>query len=56
MIKMLIDSHDICFFIEHWLGEEEAYLFNEVCTKHSIIFDSDFSFLENERIKCKHTN
>ena len=44
MVKKLIDSYDICFFIEHWLGDEEEYLFNDICSaSHSIIFKSDFS-------------
>ncbi len=30
MIRDLILSNDICFFIEHWLAEEEAYFFNEL--------------------------
>ena len=42
MIKNLIDSNHICYFIEHWLGNEEAYLFNQLCNHHSIIFNSDF--------------
>ena len=42
MISNLINSHDICFFIEHWLGAEEAHYFNEIIDKHSIIFSADF--------------
>ena len=42
MINKLINNNDICFFIEHWLGNDEAYLFNQLCVDHSIIFKSDF--------------
>ena len=52
MINIPIDSHDICFFIEHCLDIEESYLFNEDCTKQSIFF-SEFSFLVNDRINIK---
>ena len=43
MINNLINSNDVCFFIEHWLGDEEAYLFNELLTNHSIIFKADYN-------------
>ena len=44
MIQKLIDNNDICFFIEHWLGNAEDYLFNELCSAtHDIIFQSSFN-------------
>ena len=43
MIKNLIYNNDICFFIKHWLGNDESFLFNQLCTHHSIIFKSDFN-------------
>ena len=52
MIQKLIGQNDISFFIEHWLGNEEDYLFNEICSStHSIIFKADFnnSTLSNTR-------
>ena len=42
MIDHLIKSNSICFFIEHWLGSDESYYFNNLCKKHSIIFLPDF--------------
>ena len=42
MVKNLIDSNHICYFIEHWLGSDDAYLFNEICNNHSIIFSADY--------------
>ena len=42
MIDYLINNNDICFFIEHWLGADDAHYFNEICTNHSIIFKSDY--------------
>ena len=50
MIKKLIDENHICFFVEHWLGNEEAYLFNELSGNHSIIFSSDFDNCEFEQM------
>ena len=41
----------ICFFIEHWLGEEESHYFNELTNQHSILFESDFSC--ESRLNCK---
>ena len=49
MIKKLIDQNQICFFVEHWLEENEAYLFNDICNNHSIIFKSDFDRMVNSR-------
>lgn len=49
MICELINTNDICFFIEHWLAEEEAYLFNELNSTKSILFESEFSLSENRR-------
>ena len=43
-LKELINSHDISFIIEHWLSDEEDFLFNQLSDKHSILFQSDFSF------------
>ena len=42
-LKELINSHDISFIIEHWLSDEEAFLFNQLSDQHSILFQSDFS-------------
>ena len=43
MVKKLIDDNDVSFFIEHLLGNEEDYLFNDICSStHSIIFKSSF--------------
>ena len=48
MIKKLIDSNDIYFFIEHWLGNAEDFLFTDLCSStHDIIFQSNF----NEEVK-----
>ena len=52
-IKSIIDNNDICFFIEHWLGEEDAYLFNNISNDHSIIFLSDYSHLERDLTRKK---
>jgi len=38
------------FFIEHWLGEEEAYFFNELSEKHQILFEADYSVAA--RLRC----
>ena len=43
MISKLINSYDICFFIEHWLSNEEAYKFNKLCSDQSILFNADYS-------------
>ena len=51
MIRNIIDSNDICFLIEHWLGKDEAYLINQLCFNHSIIFTADF---ENDNIMDVH--
>ena len=40
MIKKLIDLNDVSFFIEHWLGDEEDYLFNELKTNRSYVDDA----------------
>ena len=50
MIKKLIMNNDICFFIEHWLAEEEAYFFNELSEEHHILFEADFSI--EARLRC----
>ena len=50
MIKDLILTNDICFFIEHWLAEEEAYIFNELSEGHHILFEADFSI--ESRLRC----
>ncbi len=38
MVKDLIVNNYVCFFIEHWLGEEEAFYFNELSNEHQILF------------------
>ena len=43
MIKYLMNDFDVCFFSEHWLGDAENYLFNELCNNQSILFSSDCS-------------
>ena len=43
MVEKLISNFDICFFSEHWLGDAEGYLFNQLCRNQSTIFSSDFS-------------
>jgi len=30
MIEKLIVNNDVCFFSEHWPGEEESYLFSKI--------------------------
>lgn len=42
MISNLMQNNDICFVIEHWLGTEEAFYFNDLCNNQSIIFNADF--------------
>ena len=46
MVKKLIVNSDVCFFIEHWLGEEESFYFSHLSDQHSILFDSDFNCAE----------
>ena len=41
-VENLINSHEICFFIEHWLGSNEDYLFNNICSNNSILFKADY--------------
>jgi len=53
MIKKLIMNNDVCFFIEHWLGEEEAYYFNELTDDHQILFEADYSC--EARLRCTGT-
>jgi hypothetical protein len=43
IICKLIASHDICFFIEHWLREKESFRFNEICSNHSILFSAEYN-------------
>ena len=43
MIEKLINENDVCFFIEHWLGNAEANYLNEISSNHSTIFSSDFN-------------
>ena len=49
IVEKLINSHDICFFIEHWLGPNEAYFFNNICTNNSIIFKSEYDNNTNKK-------
>jgi len=41
-VEKFVADNDICFFVEHWLVNKEAYLFNSICSEHSIIYKSDF--------------
>ena len=50
MIEKLILNNDVCFFIEHWLSEEESYLFSGISAEHSILLEADFSC--EERLTC----
>ena len=43
MIEKLIINNDVCFFIEHWLGEEESYLFSKISDEHSILCEADYN-------------
>ena len=53
MISKLIESHDICFFIEHWLGDAESHYFNQLSDDHSFIVESDFANSAFEGTKKK---
>jgi len=50
MVRDLILNNDVCFFIEHWLGEEEAFYFNELSDEHQILFEADYSC--EARLRC----
>ncbi len=49
IVKNLINSYDICFFIEHWLGSNDAYLFNNICSNNSIIFKAFYDCTTNRK-------
>lgn len=49
MVKLLMSKFDICFFCEHWLGESEGYLFNDLCSHQASFFSADFE--NNEKRK-----
>jgi hypothetical protein len=46
MVKKLMKNFDICYFCEHWLGNSEGYLFNDICENQSSIFSADFENCE----------
>ena len=43
MISDLVSKFDKCFVIEHWLGSDDSFYFNDICSYHSIIFNSDYA-------------
>ena len=50
MVKYLMENFDICYFCEHWLGDAEEHLFNDLCAGQSTIFSADF---ENIKLDTK---
>jgi hypothetical protein len=42
-VQLLLAQFDICFFCEHWLAEEEEYLFKQMSSTHHFIFKASYS-------------
>ena len=49
MVKCIMNEYDVCFFSEHWLGDSEGYLFNDICRNQSTIFSADFENSTRDR-------
>ena len=52
-VNKLIKNFDICFFSEHWLGDAEEHLFNELCYGQRSLFRADYSNYVRDANGCK---